>query len=57
LGDAAQKPPETGRLPDSLVESCKTPTPNEIRTPKYRLHKPTGQAVVTIDGRDHYAKG
>lgn len=22
------------------------------RTPTYRLHKPTGQAVVTIDGRD-----
>ena len=20
----------------------------------YRLHKPTGQAVVRIDGRDHY---
>lgn len=25
-----------------------------LRTPKYRLHKPTGQAVVTIAGRDHY---
>ncbi len=24
------------------------------RLPAYRLHKPTGQAVVTIDGRDHY---
>ena len=24
------------------------------RTPKYRLHKPTGQAVVTIDGKDRY---
>jgi hypothetical protein len=23
-----------------------------IRTPSYRLHKPTGQAVVTLDGRD-----
>lgn len=23
-------------------------------TPSYRLHKPTGQAVVTIDGRDFY---
>ena len=22
--------------------------------PSYRLHKPTGRAVVTIDGRDHY---
>src|SRR5262249_30396224 len=22
--------------------------------PTYRLHKPTGQAVVTLDGRDHY---
>ncbi len=25
-----------------------------VRTPKYRLHKATGQAVVTLDGRDHY---
>jgi hypothetical protein len=25
-----------------------------LRTPTYRLHKPSGQAVVTIDGRDFY---
>jgi integrase len=25
-----------------------------VRTPKYRLHKPTKQAVVTLDGRDVY---
>ena len=25
-----------------------------VRTPTYRRHKPTGKAVVTIDGRDHY---
>jgi integrase len=24
------------------------------RNPSYRLHKPSGQAVVTINGRDHY---
>ena len=24
------------------------------RTPSYRLHKPTGQAVVTLSGRDFY---
>jgi hypothetical protein len=24
------------------------------KPPAYRLHKPTGQAVVRIDGRDHY---
>ena len=24
------------------------------RVPKYRRHKPTGQAVVTLDGRDYY---
>jgi hypothetical protein len=23
------------------------------RIPSYRLHKPTGQAVVTLAGRDH----
>ena len=25
-----------------------------MRTPSYRLHKPSGQAVVTLDGRDVY---
>ena len=25
-----------------------------LRTPSYRLHKPTGQAVVTLSGQDHY---
>ena len=24
------------------------------RVPKYRRHKPTGQAVVTLCGKDHY---
>ncbi len=24
------------------------------KLPSYRLHKPTGQAVVTLSGRDHY---
>ena len=26
----------------------------KTRTPSYRLHKPSGQAVVTLDGRDFY---
>jgi integrase len=30
------------------------PTRREKRIPKYRLHKPTGQAVVRLEGRDHY---
>ncbi len=25
-----------------------------IRVPSYRLHSPTGQAVVTLNGKDHY---
>ena len=25
-----------------------------LAPPKYRLHKPTGQAVVTLDRKDHY---
>lgn len=29
------------------------PTPRR-RTPSYRRHKPSGQAVVTLAGRDHY---
>src|SRR5690348_15260089 len=28
--------------------------PRQPRIPSYRLHKPTGQAVVTINGKDHY---
>src|SRR5262249_42641764 len=28
--------------------------PRRHRTPSYRLHKPSGQAVVTLDGRDIY---
>lgn len=25
-----------------------------LRVPKCRRHKPTGQAVVTLNGKDHY---
>src|SRR5262245_37860611 len=25
-----------------------------LRLPSYRLHKPSGQAVVTLNGKDHY---
>ena len=25
-----------------------------VRNPSYRLHKPSGQAVVTLNGRDYY---
>src|SRR5258708_5971840 len=28
--------------------------PMPARVPSYRLHKPTGQAVVTLKGTDHY---
>ena len=28
--------------------------PKEPRTPKYRLHRPSGRAVVTINGMDQY---
>lgn len=27
---------------------------NTLRVPSYRHHKPSGQAVVTLNGRDHY---
>ena len=30
------------------------PRMSEGRVPKYRLHKPSGLAVVTLAGRDHY---
>ena len=35
------------------MEGCSHVRPHP-RTPSYRLHKPTGQAVVTLDGRDVY---
>jgi integrase len=28
--------------------------PRRLRTPSYRLHRPSGQAVVTLDGHDTY---
>lgn len=28
--------------------------PHKPRTPSYRLHKPSGRAVVTLNGKDHY---
>jgi len=30
------------------------PAASSHRVPSYRLHKPSGQAVVTLDSRDHY---
>src|SRR6516165_329993 len=38
-----------------ITERCCTMTkPNRARTPSYCLHKASGQAVVRIDGKDHY---
>ena len=28
--------------------------PRQSRIPSYRLHKPSGQSVVTLNGKDHY---
>jgi hypothetical protein len=30
------------------------PNTSSTRTPSYRKHKGTGQAVVTLNGKDHY---
>ena len=30
------------------------PNARKSTIPSYRLHKPSGQAVVTLNGRDHY---
>ncbi len=45
--------PETksGSLPDCFRKAEKRMAP---RLPKYRLHKPTGQGITTIRGRDYY---
>ena len=42
---------KAGSLPDfgSFTVSVRS-----LRIPSYRLHKPTGRAVVTLSGRDHY---
>src|SRR5262245_47652399 len=42
---------KAGSLPDLEVWPMSALTP---RTPSYRHHKPSGQAVVTLDGRDIY---
>src|SRR5262245_18791543 len=42
---------KAGSLPDLEVWPMSALTP---RTPSYRHHKPSGQAVVTQDGRDIY---
>src|SRR4051794_31666809 len=42
---------ESGSLPDSGDHPMPSVSP---RTPSYRLHKPTGQAVVTLSGQDRY---
>src|SRR5262245_39738028 len=36
----------------TVLEASAMPRTN--RPPSYRLHKATGQAVVTLDDRDHY---
>jgi hypothetical protein len=42
---------KAGSLPDLEVGPMSVRSP---RTPSYRKHKPTGQAVVTLSGRDFY---
>ena len=42
---------KAGSLPDLEVWPVSAPS---LGTPSYRLHKPSGQAVVTLDGRDIY---
>lgn len=36
------------------VPVAPSPRAGRLRMPKYRLHRPSGRAVVTIAGRDHY---
>ena len=30
------------------------PNPKQLKPPSYRPHKPSGRAVVTLDGKDYY---
>ena len=50
-GGAAQDSMKAGSLPDLEVGTVSV---RALRTPSYRPHKPTGQAVVTLNGRDFY---
>ena len=50
----AERPKDSekaGSLPDLEIWPVSAPT---FRTPSYRYHKPSGQAVVTLNGRDIY---
>ncbi len=55
VGSAAWTPTKSGST--TGFGQGTAPVTNRIhfaRVPKYRRHKPTGQAVVTLGGRDHY---
>ena len=53
-GSAAQRI-ESKTVNTVLVLSGELHMPRLIHSvPRYRLHRASGQAVVTIDGRDHY---
>jgi integrase len=45
---------ENGSLPFSLTGGRIMPIATSIRQPSYRKHKPSGQAVVTLGGKDIY---
>src|SRR5690242_20543256 len=47
-------PPEPGSLPGFAAKRSRTMPSRSSRIPSYRLHKPSGQAVVTLAGKDHY---
>jgi hypothetical protein len=48
-------PEKSGKLPDSwILEVALMPALLPSRVPSYRRHKPTGQAVVTLNGKDIY---
>src|SRR5271166_6389160 len=48
---AVNRLPKAGRLPDMELWQVSVLS---LRTPSYRHLKPSGQAVVTVDGRDIY---
>ena len=55
MGGAAVRFTRPGSVPgSSLRRPHKMPSKKRSRVPSYRLHKSSGQAVVTIAGRDVY---
>lgn len=51
---AQSLPPPPGPTPLASGDKTATASDRVRKAPRYRLHRPSGQAVVTLDGKDRY---